>query len=97
VRVVVVRLVGEAERLSREAEGGERESKEELRRCDEPRLDSRPRLKLLGNKRPSNPDIIAAIAFRPGVFFFDPVCSDEIVDTSDLASSSIPDPRAVEA
>jgi hypothetical protein len=34
----------------------------------------------------------AAIAFRPAVFFFDPVFSDETVDISDLASSSISGP-----
>lgn len=90
--------MGDAERLRRAVDGPARESNEEVRLRDEgPRLDSRPRDKLRGNKRPSNPDIMAAMAFRPWVFFFTTVWSDDRVDTSDFASSSMAASRAVGA
>lgn len=60
------RLPGEAERLSREVDEGDL-SRDEPRRL-EPRLESLPREKLRGKSLDSNPDIIAAMPFRPCIF-----------------------------
>lgn len=65
------RSVGDIERPGRVGVGGDRESREETRRL-ELELDSLPRERLLGNKRDSKPDIIAAMPFRPCDCLLDP-------------------------
>lgn len=92
---------GEIERLGREAEERDLESREEPRR-DELRLVSLPRVKLLGNSRDSSPDITAAIALRPCLSRgcterFRDARSVADGDTLDFTSSCSPDACPVDA
>lgn len=80
-------MAGETERVGREEEERDRESRDEPRRAELP-PDSLPRTKLFGNSLDSNPDIIEAMLRRD--CFLDTAGSHEIDDTSDFESSSSP-------
>lgn len=77
------------ERPGREVVESDRESSEEPRR-DEVLLASLPRDRLLGNNFDSNPDIIAAIPFRPCDRGLDAASLEVEADASDFTSSSGP-------